>query len=193
MTTLYFVRHAQPNYDNHNDLTRELSPKGLADRLLINRLLENVHVYAVLSSPFRRAMDTVRPLADSRGLPIITVDDFRERRIADGWIEDFSGYARAQWEDFDYKRPGGESLREVQRRNLAALERVLQQYAGQTVVIGSHGTALSTIVHHFAPPFGYAGFESVRNLMPWVVRFTFHEGRCTEVRSINVFDPSATP
>ena len=29
MTTVYFVRHAEPNYDNHDDMSRELSKKGL--------------------------------------------------------------------------------------------------------------------------------------------------------------------
>ena len=29
MTTVFFVRHAEPNYDNHNDMIRELSSKGL--------------------------------------------------------------------------------------------------------------------------------------------------------------------
>jgi len=29
MTTVYFVRHAQPNYENHDDMLRELTAKGL--------------------------------------------------------------------------------------------------------------------------------------------------------------------
>ncbi len=32
MTKIYFVRHAQPNYNNHDDRLRELTPKGLEDR-----------------------------------------------------------------------------------------------------------------------------------------------------------------
>lgn len=32
MTTVFFVRHAEPNYKNHNDRLRELSPKGLRDK-----------------------------------------------------------------------------------------------------------------------------------------------------------------
>ena len=28
ITNVYFVRHAEPNYENHNDLLRELTPKG---------------------------------------------------------------------------------------------------------------------------------------------------------------------
>ena len=28
MTTIYFVRHAEPNYMNHDDMLRELTKKG---------------------------------------------------------------------------------------------------------------------------------------------------------------------
>ena len=187
MTTVYFVRHAQPNYENHDDLTRELSPKGLQDRLLVCDLLADTPVDAVLSSPFRRAVDTVSPLAEGRGLSIRTVEDLRERRIDDCWIEDFNAFARAQWEDFDYRLSDGESLRQVQERCIPALEGILGEYTGQTVVIGSHGTALSCIINHYVPAFGYEDFQRIRGLMPWVVRFTFDGTTCTEIVSIDPF------
>lgn len=41
MTNVYFVRHAQPNYENHYDLTRELKEKGLQDRKLVTELMKN--------------------------------------------------------------------------------------------------------------------------------------------------------
>lgn len=187
MTTVYFVRHAQPNFANHDDLTRELTAKGLADRHLVESLLADVPVDAVLSSPYKRAMDTVQPLADARGLATRTVADFRERRVDSCWIEDFDGFCRAQWADFDHKLTDGETLRQVQQRNIAALEAVLEEFAGQTVVIGSHGTALSTIINHYDPTFGHADFEKIRGLMPWVVRFTFEGKTCVDICSYDVF------
>ena len=42
MTTVYFVRHAQPNYENHDDLTRELTEKGLQDRMKIVEALREI-------------------------------------------------------------------------------------------------------------------------------------------------------
>lgn len=186
MTTVYFVRHAQPNYDNHDDLTRELTEKGLRDRLKVAESLKDVSVHAVLSSPYKRAVDTVQPLADQRGLAVQTVADFRERKVGDGWLEDFTTFAKGQWADFDFALEHGESLRQVQARNVAALERVLAAYPGKTVVIGSHGTALSTIVEHYAPGFGYQGFDRIRNVMPWVVRFTFEGTTCTGVKEIEL-------
>lgn len=193
MTTVYFVRHAQPNFANHDDLTRELTDKGMEDRHLVERLLADVQVDAVLSSPYKRAVDTVQPLADSRSLTVRTVADFRERRVDSCWIEDFDGFCRAQWADFDYKLTDGETLRQVQQRNMAALQAVLQEYAGQTVVIGSHGTALSTIINHYDPSFGYTDFEKIRTLMPWVVRFVFDGSTCAAIRSYNVFDDEKAP
>lgn len=190
MTHVYFVRHAEPNYDNHDDVLRELSPKGLADRALVTEFLRDKGIAAVLSSPYRRAADTVTPLADALSLTTKTVDGFRERTVGD-WVEDFGGYSQRQWADFDYKLPGGESLREAQERNLRALDEILEQFADKTAVIGSHGTALSTIIHHFRPGFGYDGFQRIRPLMPWIVRLDFEGAECVGIEAYDVFTRQA--
>ena len=186
MTTVYFVRHAQPNYENHDDLTRELTEKGLQDRMKVVEVFREIPVHAVLSSPYKRAVDTVQPLADQRGLSVVTDADFRERKVGDGWLEDFTSFAKLQWANFDFALEHGESLRQVQVRNAAALERVLARYDGKTIVIGSHGTALSSLVEYYVPGFGYEGFDRIRNIMPWVVRFTFEGKVCTEVKEIEL-------
>ena len=188
MTTVYFVRHAQPNYDNHDDMLRELTAKGLEDRKLVTKFLSDKNVDVVLSSPFHRSRDTVRHFADSIGLEIGIVEDFRERRIDSVWIEDFNGFCKKQWEDFSYKLSDGESLSEVQKRNIAALTRVLEEHAGKTIVVGSHGTALSTIVNYYDNSFGHAEFEKIRGLMPWVVEFTFDGQKCVGIQQYNLFE-----
>lgn len=68
MTTIYFIRHAEPNYDNHDDMTRELSEKGLKDRALVTEFLRDKEIDAVLSSPFKRAVDTVGEFAKQQGV-----------------------------------------------------------------------------------------------------------------------------
>ena len=95
MTIIYFVRHAAPNYRAHSD--------------------------AVLSGPYKRAVDTVRGFADAKGLEITLVDGFRERK--------------------------------VQKRNIDALNQVLYIYNDKNIGIGSHGTALSTIINDFDSSF----------------------------------------
>lgn len=188
MTTIYFVRHAQPNYANHDDMLRELTAKGLEDRKLVTKFLSDKNVDVVLSSPFHRSIDTVRHFADSKGLEIGIIDDFRERRIDSVWIEDFNGFCKKQWEDFTYKLSDGECLAEVQERNISALNQVLKDYAGKTIVVGSHGTALSIIVNYYDNSFGHAEFEKIRGLMPWVVEFTFDDQKCVGIKQFNLFE-----
>ena len=188
MTNVYFIRHAEPNYDNHDDMTRELSEKGLKDRTLVTAFLQDRQIDTVLSSPYKRAVDTVREFAEQQGMEIEIIEDFRERRIDNCWIEDFKGFCKNQWEDFSYKLSDGECLYEVQARNIGALKDVLHKYAGKNVVVGSHGTALSTIINYYDNSFGYAQFEEIRGLMPWVVQFCFEGEECIEIRKYNLFE-----
>ena len=73
MTHVYFVRHVQPNYDNHDDFSRELSEKGLEDRKLATAFLEDKNIDVVLSSPYLRSVDTVKHFADKYGFEIKTI------------------------------------------------------------------------------------------------------------------------
>ena len=103
------------------------------------------------------------------------------------WIEDFTAFAKRQWADFSYKLSDGECLGEVQARNIAALNRVLAEHEGKNVVIGSHGTALSTVINYFEPSFGYEDFDAIRGLMPWIVRLSFEGTKCVEIEKIDLF------
>lgn len=186
MTTVYFVRHAEPDYNNHDDLTRPLTEKGKRDVELVNRFLENKEINIVLSSPFLRAIETVKGFSDLIKSEIIVLDDFRERRVDSCWIEDFNDFSMKQWNDFDYKLNDGECLREVQQRNIAALKQVLVEYENKNVVIGSHGTAISTIINYYDETYGYKEFTEIKKLMPWIVKFEFESEQCVGIEKIKL-------
>ncbi len=185
MTTIIFVRHADSNRQNHDERLRELSLKGREDRKRVTEYLSGRGVDAVLSSPYRRAVDTVADFAQTFGFEIGLMDGFRERELP-GWLEDYAAFVKRQWEDFDYKRPGCESLRQAQRRCVAALEAVLRQYAGKTVAIGGHGTAISAVINFYDSSFGWKEFEEIEGVMPWIVELDFDEdGGCTGIRKLD--------
>ena len=186
MTHIYFVRHAQPDFTVHDDRSRPLTEQGLRDREQATSFLLPRNISAVLSSPYRRARDTVGHLAEALGLTVELIADFRERRVDSVWIDDFNAFARQQWADFDYKLTDGECLSEVQARNIAALNDVLRRYAGQSVAIGSHGTALSTVIRYFDPSFGWEDFRRIQPVMPLIVHLTFEGDQCL---SIGYTDP----
>ncbi len=184
-TTVYLVRHAEPNYHNHDDLSRELTEQGLKDSLKVTAFLKDRGIDKIYSSPFKRAHDTVKDLANYLNLPITLEDDFRERRIDSVWIDDFGQFSKRQWQDFNYKLSDGESLTEVQCRNISALEKLITENPNKNLVIGSHGTALSTIVNYYQPNFDYTTFSQIRHLFPFIVKLVFTETSC---QSISFYD-----
>ena len=191
ITNVYFVRHAEPNYENHNDQLRELTDTGMADRALVTEFLSDKQIHAVLSSPYKRSVDTVKEFADRNNLPIELIDDFRERKIDSVWIEDFNAFATQQWTDFTYKLSDGECLQEVQDRNINALRQALAKYRGKNIVIGSHGTALSTVINYYDNSFGYSDFQEIKKLMPWIVHFCFEDDTCIKFEKHNLFSETA--
>lgn len=186
--TVYLVRHAEPNYDNHDDATRELTAKGLQDCQLLVNFFDQKPIDKIVSSPYKRAVDTIQPVADQLGLPIDLVADFRERKIDDVWIEDFKTFTANQWQDFVYKHSdSGESLAEVQDRTIAALTDLLENSRAEYLIISSHGTAISTMINHYNPNFGLADFERIKALMPFVIELTFDDLTPLSITLYNLF------
>ena len=181
MTTVYFVRHAQPDYSDAHEEPEyaPLTAQGRQDAQRVCEFLADRKIDAIFSSPYPRAWDTVEPLSHRLNLPIRPMEDFRERTIG-AWLDDFNGYAKHQWEDFSYSVSDGENLHQVQQRAVAALQGLLKEHSDQILVIGGHGTCISTILHHYDPLFGFDGFSRIKSWMPWVVRLRFEGMRCLD-------------
>ncbi len=71
-TTIFLVRHAERAADDPQD--PGLTPAGRERAQLLARILADAGLTAVYSTPFRRTMDTARPVARAAGLDIRTYD-----------------------------------------------------------------------------------------------------------------------
>ena len=182
---VYFVRHAQSDISVKQDDIRPLTAVGKADSKRVSAVLLSKGISKVYSSPYVRAVETVTDLANSIGTQIILVDDFHERYTG-GWVEDFFGFAQKQWQDFEYRRADGEFLREVQARNISALEKVIKVSLGENVVIGTHGTALGAIINYYDCCFGYEDFCRIVDKMPYILRFTFRGLRVESIAEVKL-------
>ncbi|WP_077368756.1 histidine phosphatase family protein [Anaerosalibacter sp. Marseille-P3206] len=140
---------------------------------------------AAYSSPYKRAVDTIKDFADNSELEIITDNDLCERRVGE-WVEDFRGFSEKQWQDFDFKLLGGESLREVQERNVTAILNIIKNNLGKSVVIGTHGTALSTIINYYNSDFGHADFLKIVDKMPYILCFKFSDMQLESIEEVEI-------
>lgn len=171
MTTLYFVRHAQSDHHWEEDRTRPLTPQGLEDTQQVLAFFRDKQVDGFYSSPYVRSRDTIASTASFFGQEILFDERFRERQSGKG--KNTPEMMERRWENRDFHEESGESIHMVQKRNLEAMGDVLRRHPGQTIVIGTHGTALSSILSAFDPQFNVTSFFRIWNWMPYVVRLDF--------------------
>lgn len=171
MTKVYFVRHAQPEFAHDDDRTRPLTAEGQADSKIVLETLKDKEIDAFYCSPYKRSMDTIWETAEYYQMTIQTDERLREREK--GKDGNNHGMFQMRWADHDFHEEGGESIAMVRARNVEALQEILEKNEGKNIVIGTHGTALSTIMNYYNPEFGCADFLRIIDWMPYVVEMDF--------------------
>ena len=164
-TTLVLVRHGVTAHTTEKRFSGGLASAnpGLSDEgraqirsvaSWLSPLAERVD--AVISSPVRRTRESAEILAEALGHPLEEEPGFAEMEFGTWDGLTFAEVAERHQADLDSwlgsldVAPGrsGESFREVEKRVLAGLQRVLDAHAGRTVVVVSHVTPIKTLVAH---------------------------------------------
>jgi 2,3-bisphosphoglycerate-dependent phosphoglycerate mutase len=151
---------------------RGLSDAGRRESQRVADLLEGRDITAIISSPYTRAVQTVQPLANRLGMSIVIDPDLRERHLSSGTLDDFTASLEATWRDFDLAHPGGESSAAAQARVRRAVHRIATQNDGRTVVISTHGNALTLFLHTLDASVDFAFWT--RMSLPDVYAVTTH-------------------
>lgn len=176
LTHVYFVRHAQPVHSHEDDRTRPLTEEGKQDTALVTQVLADRRIDCCYCSPYLRSLDTIRSAAAQFGLPILQDERLRERQAGkqgNANLRNANSPLRRRWQDFSWHEPGGESIGQVQQRNIAALQEILLENPGKNIAIGTHGTALSSILNYYRPQFCCEDFLRIVDWMPYLVELTF--------------------
>lgn len=110
---------------------------------------------AVIASPVRRTLESAEILAEVLGKQVEVEPGFAEMEFGSWDGLTFTEVAEKfadeldQWlGSIDVSPGGGESFAVVEKRVLAALQRVLDTHHGRTVLVVSHVTPIKTLVAH---------------------------------------------
>jgi 2,3-bisphosphoglycerate-dependent phosphoglycerate mutase len=162
---LYVLRHAESTVlPDEPESDWPLSERSNAQAHALVDQLARRQIDALYASPYRRAVATVRPLAEDRNLPVRTDDRFRERELTDQWLDDHRSALRRVWDDFDLVLPGGESSAECQRRVGAAVSDLRTRHEeDERVLVCSHGNAIGLYLHRLDASFGFEAWREMQN------------------------------
>lgn len=169
------VRHARsvvPRPGGPDDYRRPLTPAGRQQAEALVAALATPRPALVASSPYRRAVETVAPVARALGLPVRTWPELREWDSGLEPRDDYERHYAASWADLDRARPGGESLRSLSARATAILTALADAHPDGTVLVGSHGTFVARALAGFGV--GGVDWPFARAMpMPAVYRLRF--------------------
>jgi ribonuclease H / adenosylcobalamin/alpha-ribazole phosphatase len=140
----------------------ELTETGVRQaKLAGERLAARGGVDVILTSPLRRAQQTTAEVAAAIGAEVVADDDLRETDFG-AWEGLTFAEAQQRWPDEvtawladpEVAPPGGESFAAVGIRVRRAQARLLDRYAGDTVLVVSHVTPIKTLLTEalLAPP-----------------------------------------
>ena len=157
--TLYVVRHCRAE-GQHPEAA--ITVEGQAQAAALAGFLAGRGVQRIVSSPFRRALQSIAPLTERLELPVETDARLVERILSNEDLPNWLDRLRETFEDQDLSLRGGESSRAAMARASSAVRDMLEHRAVTTAVV-THGNLITLLLKHFDDRFGFDDWEKLTN------------------------------
>jgi broad specificity phosphatase PhoE len=155
MSRLILVRHGESSGNRQRIFATTPHSLPLTElgydqaRGAARRIAESFRPEIVVTSPFLRASETARIIADALGVPLAVEPNLYEREVGAHRGRSYDSYLDSP--DYDPQRPwawkpeGGESYEEVQARVAPILDRLTHSHPDADLVVVSHGGVMVTL------------------------------------------------
>jgi len=154
------MRHGQTAWNQEGRVMGrnpvELSESGRAQVQAAAILVRSFKPDLIMSSPLVRARQTAEIIAHAMG-GVEIIDDPAIAEVSYGRWEGMTyhdliadpHYLVYRESPVEYPTPGGETLRQVQARGVAAICRAIEAHPGRRVLFVSHGDIIRTVLCYF--------------------------------------------
>ncbi len=163
MVTLFLLRHGETAWNEERRVMGRqeipLNRRGILQAKRVARILPSLKIDAIYTSPLKRALETSHILAEGNGVPIKVdrnLTEFAFGRWEGYRLEDLmrdKAYHRFLKTPLTAAVPGGETIRNVQKRGLTAMRRAAREFPKGRILFVSHGDVLRAMIcHHLRLP-----------------------------------------
>jgi probable phosphoglycerate mutase len=134
----------------------DLSDRGREQAGAVGRRLATLPVAAVYASPIERTMQTAEHIAAHHDLAVVPLVGVLEADYGDwtgGTIAELAKtdlWKTVQRSPSRARFPNGESIAQMQVRMVSALEAIVPDHRGETVVVVSHADPIKSAIAHFS-------------------------------------------
>ncbi|MFT4413659.1 histidine phosphatase family protein [Fredinandcohnia humi] len=173
---LYVVRHCEA-MGQPPEAT--LTDRGFEQAQALSQFFNGIQVDRIISSPYKRAIQSIEPLAKRVSLEIELDSRLGERVLSTEELTDWLEKLKATFDDFSLKLHGGESSEEARKRIIELVEKIENSSSENTIIV-THGNIMSLLLNHFDKNFGFEEWKRLSN--PDVFLLTIDINRVTVER-----------
>lgn len=159
MKKIYIVRHCEAE-GQEADAT--LTENGFEQALKLSEFFSDVPIDRIISSPYLRAIESIRPLAKRLDKEIEMDQRLTERILSSNEFSDWYEKLRATFQDFELMYEGGESSNEAMQRIVNVAKEMIRSDADNTVIV-THGNLMSLLLNYYDKRFGLAAWNNLSN------------------------------
>ena len=158
MTSIYLVRHGQTAW-NKEEIFRgrtdiALDEAGLKQAELLGQYFKGMEIHGIYSSTLSRAWETAQKIAQFHNLKVqplpgildMSFGNWEGRPHQEIRENDRETYRHWVEEPHLVRLPGGESLDDVRVRAMAAVEELIRNHPGKTLVLVSHRVICKVLI-----------------------------------------------
>ncbi|MBP2078274.1 histidine phosphatase family protein [Oceanobacillus polygoni] len=162
MKKIYFVRHCSA-HGQHRD--SPLTNEGIKQARELASFFKDLNITfdLILSSPYLRAIESIKPFAELTNTTVQIDERLKERILSEEPAEDWMDALEQSFLDEHFSLPGGESARHLLHRCNGVLQPLYNDASIKHAIIVSHGNLLSHVFHQFDQRFGFNQWKELRN------------------------------
>lgn len=165
---IYVIRHCEATGQAADS---PLTKKGFEQAEELSIFLSNKAIDKIFSSPYLRAVQSIKPYADKNELDIECDDRLTERVLSSTYFPDWLEKLEATFYDLDLKYEGGESSKEATDRILQFINDVVKDDK-ENVLIVAHGGIISLLLRHFDNKFSFNQWRNLTNPDVFLLQLT---------------------
>lgn len=159
MKTIYIVRHCKAEGQEPDaPLTRE----GVLQTKRLVETLAGVEIERIISSPYRRAKDSVIPLAQHLNIPVELDQRLVERILCQGFNAAWQQHLKISFDDLDFCLVGGESSRTAMQRIVSVVNEI-EHDSAKITLLATHGNLMTLLLKYFDNNIGFSEWKNLGN------------------------------
>ncbi|MGZ9583689.1 histidine phosphatase family protein [Paenibacillus marinisediminis] len=159
MKNIYLVRHCKAE---GQEAEATLTVEGEQQAVELADYFAQLDIDYVVSSPFTRAVETIRPLCERMNLDLQIDERLKERVLSSHHLDEWMDKLRETYHNADLKYEGGESSNEAMRRGMEVIHELLDRHESNAIVV-THGALMSLMIRHYNQAFGFEEWRSLTN------------------------------